>query len=306
MKPLFVTFGVVTVIFVLFVCYALGMHKIEGNWSVTGQIGDTFGVVNAFVSTLALYGVIRAFRMQQEQLKEMRRATQVQVSPVMMLREYKPHLYFYGGEKGIFPFPSIDVAIEICNNSESPIVNLDGAITIVLPGKEKIVFMNDSFMWPIIEGNGGTTGYQHCLARNGDVEQLVCFLRSMVGDSAANPILTCHFKYRNILGAAYEYKQMCRLQVWHEEKDAKKELSMICSQLLAPEQHLGRLLEIIKSKTDKSDFYPAFHKCVEEWTCGVISTNKIDNYEISMIAQQGDLIFRAISDKEYEALDFKL
>lgn len=303
MKALFLTIGIVIFVLLVFVCYALGMHRVVGDWAISGQIGDTFGAINAFISAFALYGVIRAFMMQREQLEEMRRATQVQVSPVMTLKEYKPYLYFYVGERGVFPLPNTGLRIEICNNSDSPIIDLDGRIVIIFPDKGN-VYWSERFFWPIIEGNGGSTEGQSLSVRIGDVDSVAQFLTAIVGCDSVNPILTCHFKYKNILGAGYEYKQIYRLEAWHEKHDAKKAIERICAQLRAPDQQLKSLLDTIASKRNDMDFSQTFHRCVQEYIGGPITTNKFDNYEISMSTQKGDLVFRAISDKEYQALNF--
>jgi hypothetical protein len=240
----------------------------------------------------------------QKQIETMLRIGQLGIVPVMTLKEYKPYLYFYGGEKGVFPFPRMGLNIEICNKSNSTIVELDGRISIVLPGEKLDIFFTDRFGWPLIDGFGDSTGLQSVGYQDGDSAQVARFLEAITGSDDQNPILISHFKYKNILGAGYEYRQKRYLKAWHEKKDAHFEFKKISSQLLSPDANLQRFLDLISVATNGSKKNPIFEEIVREYLGENISSNKIDYYEISIIEKPGDFRFRSISDQNYQDLDF--
>ena len=81
--PLFVATGLITIIFVA--CWILIIVFIP-QWQQRGLFGDAFGGLNAFVSGIALIGVVYAVFLQQRQLDEMRRSIELQQQPVVVFK----------------------------------------------------------------------------------------------------------------------------------------------------------------------------------------------------------------------------
>lgn len=71
---------IVAILLLIAAVYAATVHLVFGDMGKSGQFGDMFGFINAFVSSLALLGLVFSLRQQQKDLdlqrKEMRSQTE--------------------------------------------------------------------------------------------------------------------------------------------------------------------------------------------------------------------------------------
>lgn len=283
----------------LFGVYPFAVYRLMGGWQETGVFGDTFGFVNSLVASITLVFVLSAFNIQKKQLVETQQALQLQQTPIMSLECVDCFLQFpyCKSLERIFPYPDSGLFLEIKNVSDTPIVNLEGRVTVELPN-DKVMMLDEYFVWPILGCKGDSTEKQLLTIRTGDIDVLRRYFIALT-DQSARPVLTCHFKYKNILGGCFEYKRVASLSAWLEGDDARKVLLSEVDKMNSVD--LGNVRSVL-SRQPYDKFWPVYHKCVSSYFDHTPFTYK--GFQISQSLGASAVLFRAVPPQAYEGLEF--
>lgn len=105
----------------------------EENWKATGVFGDSFGLLNALVASLAFIGIVVTLYMQHTQTKEMRRASVMGNVPFVTITQVNLSLT-QGGFINVKDIKFL-VKFNYINASDTPALDVCTSITIVLRDK---------------------------------------------------------------------------------------------------------------------------------------------------------------------------
>lgn len=223
---MFIAAGALVIIFLV---YWLFVSHAFPTWQERGVFGNAFGALNALASSLALIGVVYALYLQQKQLHEMRRTTQLQQQPVLSIgaADFKidrPEV-FHGApdESPCSALSRYHCEISLSNVSDIPAVNavLSAHLSCKRDAPEEAISSVGSYCAMIAP---------HCehaesimLVPNEPYTTLFAVLRNR--DAFSLPHVSVTLTYRNLLDACFgirkayhvvpSAKAEAKLKSWH-------------------------------------------------------------------------------------------
>ena len=223
------TFSAAGILIIVFLLYWLFVIHAFPTWQERGLFGDAFGALNALASSLALIGVVYALYLQQKQLHEMRRATELQQQPVLLIDvgEFKidPPEVFHGtpDEPPCCALSRYHCEISLSNVSDIPAVNavMSADLSCKRDAAEETLSSVGSHC--AIIAPHGKHAESIMLVPNEPYTTLFAVLRNR--DALSLPCVSVTLTYRNLLGACFgirmayhvlpSAKVEAKLKSWH-------------------------------------------------------------------------------------------
>ena len=209
----------------------------EGNWKATGVFGDSFGLLNALVASLAFIGIVVTLYMQHIQTKEMRRASVMGNVPFVTITQV--NLSLTQGDFTNANAIQFLIRFNYINASDTPALDVCTSISIVLRDKRGNIVVGRDGAIPI------SRFVRSHVARTTDVanssspqfttsatvsREMACKFLECI-KNGATPILKVECMYRNFFDIC------CRVSDVFDIKISKGAESLLAVQQLMDEKN---------------------------------------------------------------------
>jgi len=289
-SPLFIAAGLIVI---LFIAYWLLVSHLIPTWPERGLFGDAFGALNAFVSGVALIGVVYALYLQQRQLDELRRSIELQQQPVLAIdasefRIDRPRAFTSPDSPSCEALSRYHCGIAISNVSEMPAINIVVNARLFFPrdaGEEAIASVGYHFPMIVSETPRKET---IMLVPRGSPTSLFEVLRRK--DAFALPCVSIELFYRNLLGACFTVRQAYHVVALSDiDADLKSWHAAISSFTATYQEELAAMA---KDETAPGLFYE-----IKERFAAV--AGKKDYLSLDLVPIPGAFEARAVTQEHY-------